>query len=207
MLPTIVAFAAMSAIVSIAPGPDVMFLVTQTLRHGRKAGLVCVLAVACGGIVNACAASLGLAAVFAASTVAFTIAKVLGAAYLVFLGLKALKEKSTPAVYGKSERVPLPKLFRDGFFIALLNPKTTLFFAALLPQFIRPNTSPLWQSCILASVFVAIAACTDSAYVLAASILSYNARSRRRSYGRYLSAASFIGLGIYAILESPRSAR
>jgi threonine/homoserine/homoserine lactone efflux protein len=207
MLPTLMAFATLCAVMSIAPGPDVMFLVTQTLRHGRQSGLVCVVAVALGSLINAGAASLGLAAVFAASTIAFTVVKMIGAAYLVFLGCKTLRTKSTSAASGDPERAPLSRLFRDGFFVALFNPKTTLFFAALLPQFVLPNGSPLSQSCILACVFVAIAACTDSAYVFTASALALEGRSRRWSYGRYLSAASLIGLGIYAALESPRSAR
>jgi threonine/homoserine/homoserine lactone efflux protein len=205
-LPTIMAFGAVALIVSIVPGPDVFFLVTQTLRHGRKAGLASVGAVALGSMGNACATSIGLAAVFAASLTAFMVVKLAGAAYLVILGIKALRTESA-TTSGRANRASFAKLFRDGFLVALLNPKTALFFAALLPQFIRPNASPLGQSLILDCVFVAISLCTDTVYVLTASALALTMRSRWRPYGRYFSAASFIGLGIYAALASPRSTK
>jgi threonine/homoserine/homoserine lactone efflux protein len=99
-----------------------------------------------------------------------------------------------------------PGLFRDGFLVSVLNPKTALFFAALLPQFISPLASALGQSVILVGVFVCIALCTDTLYVLTASALSATVLERAawRPYARYVSGASFIGLGIYAAFASPR---
>ena len=90
--------------------------------------------------------------------------------------------------------------------MALLNPKTALFFAALLPQFIDPGASPLWQSLALSCVFVSIAVCTDTLYMLMASALApaFNRRGGAGSYGRYITAVAFIGLGVYAALANPR---
>ena len=101
------------------------------------------------------------------------------------------------------------RIFADGFVVALLNPKTALFFAALLPQFIDPAQSLLGQSLILGGVFVAIAACTDVMYVMAAAALSrtISASSAVQSLSRYLSAATFIGLGVYAAFANPRTSR
>jgi threonine/homoserine/homoserine lactone efflux protein len=101
------------------------------------------------------------------------------------------------------------RLFRDGFLVALLNPKTALFFAALLPQFIDPGASPLWQSLVLSCVFVAIAVCTDTLDMLTTSALApaISRRAGSRSYGRYITAATFIGLGVYAALANPRPAK
>jgi threonine/homoserine/homoserine lactone efflux protein len=98
-------------------------------------------------------------------------------------------------------------LFRDGSLVAFLNPKTALFFAALLPQFMDVNTPPLWQSLLFGFVFVSIALCTDTVYVLMSSgvALSLRHRSAWRRYGKYLSAASFFGLGMYAAFASPRT--
>ena len=98
------------------------------------------------------------------------------------------------------------RLFRDGLVVALFNPKTALFFAALLPQFVDPHASALGQSIALGCSFVAIALCTDTLYVLTASafgaVISRWAQSR--PYGRYLTAASFVSLGVYAALANPR---
>jgi threonine/homoserine/homoserine lactone efflux protein len=184
----------------------VIYLVTRTLSRGRKAGLASIGGIALGDLGNAVAASIGLAAVLSACAAAFVAVKLAGAGYLVFLGIKALRAAKTPHA---SAPVRLLRPFRDGFWVALLNPKTALFFAALVPQFIDPHRSYLGQSLILGGVFVAIAVCTDTLYVFAASALApaITQRSRWLPYGKYLSAATFIGLGVYAAFASPRSSR
>lgn len=141
----------------------------------------------------------------AVSARAFMIVKLAGAAYLLFLGIRLLLARPEPVAPLKSGRA-LVRLFVDGFLVALLNPKTALFFAALLPQFIDPAAAPLGQSLVLGGVFVAIAACTDSLYVFAAAALlrRLSAHAAAQSIGRYLSAATFIGLGAYAALASPK---
>jgi threonine/homoserine/homoserine lactone efflux protein len=206
--PTFAAFLAASFILAVTPGPGVMYIVTRTLGLGRNAGLASLGGVALGNLANAALASVGLAAVFAASSTAFTVVKFLGAAYLVCLGLKALRTPSAVTDAGSLSRIAPRLLFRDGLLVALLNPKTALFFAALLPQFINPAISPLSQSLILGTVFVAIALCTDTMYVFTASALAGTLRlNSARPYGRYLAAASFIGLGIYAAVAGPRTPR
>ena len=207
--PTFATFLFASLVLAVTPGPGVVYIVTRTLGSGRKAGCASIGGIALGDLGNAVAASIGLAAVMAASASAFVIVKLAGAAYLVFLGVKALRAKPSSTATARPIRLSPARLFRDGFFVALLNPKTALFFAALLPQFIDPGASPLWQSLVLSCVFVSIAICTDTLYMLTASALS-SAIDRRRgslSYGRYMTAAAFIGLGIYAALASPRAAR
>jgi threonine/homoserine/homoserine lactone efflux protein len=206
--PTFVAFFVASLILAITPGPGVVYIVTQTLSQGRKAGLASVGGIALGNLGNACAASVGLAAVFAASSAAFVVIKLAGAGYLIFLGIRALRTRSTMATAAHTNRASPVKLFRDGFLVALFNPKTALFFAALLPQFINPYAPALGQSLVFGCVFVSIAMCTDTIYVLMASVLISKIRPRAGSppYGRYLCAATFIGLGLYAALASPRGA-
>jgi threonine/homoserine/homoserine lactone efflux protein len=207
--PTFVAFLIASLVLAVTPGPGVVYIVTQTLGQGRKAGLASIGGIAFGNLGNASAASIGLAAVFAASATAFIVVKLTGAMYLVFLGIKALRTKRTTTNAALARRSSPARLFRDGFLVALFNPKTALFFAALLPQFINPSASPLGQSLVLGGVFVGVAMCTDTIYVLTASALASTIRRRSgwRPYGRYLSAATFIALGVYAALASPRSTR
>ena len=206
--PTFLAFLLASLVLAITPGPGVVYIVTRTLSQGRRAGLASVGGIALGNLGNAAAASIGLAAVLKASALAFLIVKFAGAAYLVFLGIKALRGRRPMPAMECRILVSPAALFRDGFFVALLNPKTALFFAALLPQFMTPGASALWQSLVLGCVFVSIAACTDTIYVLTASVVSSRIRQRSawQTYGRYLSAATFFGLGLYAALANPHSA-
>jgi threonine/homoserine/homoserine lactone efflux protein len=207
--PTIVTFLIASLVLAVIPGPAVVYLVTQTMGQGRRAGLASIGGIALGNLGNSAAASVGLAAVFATSATAFIVVKFAGAAYLVFLGIKTLRARTAVQDSADLHRTSPARLFRDGFFVALLNPKTALFFAALLPQFINPNASTLGQSLVLGCVFVFVAMCTDTIYVLSASALASTIRQRSagRAYGRYLSAATFIGLGAYAALAGPRSSR
>jgi threonine/homoserine/homoserine lactone efflux protein len=207
--PTFAAFLVASLILAVTPGPGVIYIVTRTLGQGRKAGFASIAGIALGDFGNASAASLGLAALLSASAAAYVIVKLAGAAYLIYLGVKALWARSAAPLAASRLRESPARLFRDGFLVSLLNPKTALFFAALLPQFINPGASPLWQSLILSCIFVAMAMCTDTIYMLTASALgpAISRRGSARPYGRYISAAAFIGLGVYAALANPRSTR
>jgi threonine/homoserine/homoserine lactone efflux protein len=208
MSSTFVAYLIASTLLAVTPGPGVIYILTRTLSRGRQAGLASVAGIALGNLANATAASLGLAALLAASATAFAVMKFAGAGYLVFLGIKALRGKARLEVDRGSPRASSRRLFADGFLVALLNPKTALFFAALLPQFISADTSPLGQGLVLACVFVSIAVCTDTMYVLAAAALApaLAETSASRFVGRYITAATFIGLGVYAAMTGRRTA-
>lgn len=203
--PLLLAFAGASLLLAITPGPAVVYIVARTVAQGRASGLSSVMGVALGNLANALAAALGLAALFAVSSAAFAAVKWAGAAYLVYLGIRMWR--ATPAATSVASPVPaqsLRRVFRDGFLVALLNPKTTLFFAAFLPQFMDAHGSPLMQTLALAGVFIAIAGCTDVVYVLAASLIApHMARAAR--HGRWanrLAGTSFIGLGLLTALGS-----
>ena len=122
-----------------------------------------------------------------------------GAAYLVYLGIRMWRSSSPVAdATPQAPAQPLRHVFRDGFVVALLNPKTTMFFAAFLPQFMDAHGSPLMQTLALGGVFVGIACCTDIIYVLTASLVA--PRLRRAAWhglwGNRLAGTSFIGLGV-----------
>jgi threonine/homoserine/homoserine lactone efflux protein len=202
------AFLATSVVLAVTPGPGVVYIVARTTAQGRRAGLASVAGVALGNLCNAMAASLGLAALFAASATAFTAVKLAGSAYLVYLGVRALGPAGSTAPQPAFDAPPVASLFRDGFAVALLNPKTALFFAALLPPFLDPSRSAALQGTGLAVVFVGIALVTDTAYVLAASAarsrLGSSARVRR--LGRYVTGATLVGLGVFAAFSGARGA-
>jgi threonine/homoserine/homoserine lactone efflux protein len=205
--PTLAAFGAASLVLAITPGPAVVYIVTRTLAQGRRAGLVSMVGVALGNLGNAFGASIGLAALFAVSTFAFTVVKFAGAGYLVWLGIKALRAGRAAPGRAVFEPPHYGAIFREGFIVALLNPKTALFFAAFLPQFIDPTGSAMLQSIAFGSLFVAIAATTDAAYVIAAGSASpVLARAQGgHSWGRYLAAAAYIGLAAFTLVFGSRS--
>jgi threonine/homoserine/homoserine lactone efflux protein len=206
------AFLLASVVLAITPGPAVVYLLTRTLAHGSRAGFASLAGVALGNLGNAVGASVGLAALFAVSSVAFMVVKLAGAAYLIYLGIQALRAPALGPISVVATPPSARAVFRDGFLVALLNPKTALFFAAFLPQFIDASSSPMVQSVLLASVFIAVAALTDAVYVLAASRLVGSSGASTPAAtagplaraGRYLSASVFIGLGVYTALSGPR---
>jgi threonine/homoserine/homoserine lactone efflux protein len=197
--PLLAAFLVASLILAVTPGPGVFYIVTRTLAQGRRAGLASVGGVALGNLGNALGAAVGLAALFAISSLAFAVVKYAGAAYLIYLGVRTLRVDRAPAELPPPPGGSGSRIMRDGFVVALLNPKTAIFFAAFLPQFIGPGVAPMRQSVALGALFVAIAATTDTGYALAASSIAPRlARlGRARLLGRGASAAAFIGLGLY----------
>jgi threonine/homoserine/homoserine lactone efflux protein len=210
--PSFAAFLAASFVLAVTPGPGVIYLLTQTLAGGRRLGLAAVVGVAAGNLANASLASLGLAAIMAASMLAFTIVKLAGAAYLFYLGLRLLRAPApttpgtAPAPRRSTATASSLRSCRSGFLVALLNPKTALFFAALLPQFLVTTAPTLAQSVLLGAVFVAIALCTDTLYVCAAHFASHRLRRGLDArVGRYACAATFMGLAAYAATASRRA--
>ncbi len=205
--PLLFAFLGASLVLAATPGPGVVFVVARTLSQGRSAGLASVAGVALGNLANAVGASLGLAALFAISSAAFTLVKWAGAAYLVYIGVRALLTKPAPTGDVQFQKQALVKIFRDGFWVALLNPKTAIFFAAFLPQFLDRLSPSVAQSLALGGTFVLIAASTDTLYVLAAARVApaLAGMLRGASIGRYLTATVFIGLGVFTALTGTRN--
>jgi threonine/homoserine/homoserine lactone efflux protein len=206
--PLLAAFLAASLALALTPGPGVAYIVARSLTEGRRAGLVSVLGVALGNLANACAAATGLAALFALSSVLFDLVRYAGALYLVYLGWRMWRV--APGAAGNALNASRTRgAFRDGVVTALLNPKTTLFFAAFLPQFLPPNVAPMTGGLCLGALFVGIAALTDTAYALAAGAVAARlARSRRAArLGQRLGGGMFIGLGICAAVCGGRAAR
>jgi threonine/homoserine/homoserine lactone efflux protein len=205
--PLLSAFLAASVVLAVTPGPGVFYIVTRSLAHGRGLGLASVAGVALGNLGCAVAASLGLAAVLAVSSTAFAVIKYAGAVYLLYLGVQALRgarRASRGSACGDAARGG--RVIADGFLVALLNPKTALFFGAFLPQFMDAESASVLQSIALGGLFVCIAAVTDSVYALAAgSVAPMLGRSGRAfALGPYLSGGCLVGLGVFTALSGPR---
>lgn len=206
--PLFSAFILASLVLALTPGPGVLYIVTRSLVQGRRSGLLSVAGVALGNLGNAFAAAVGLAALFAVSSLAFAAVKYAGALYLVYLGVQMFRAPPLEAPTALPASTSVAGMFREGFMVALLNPKTTIFFAAFLPQFLSHDASPMLQSMSLGLLFVAIAAVTDSVYALAAgSVASALRGSALRRAGRRLGGSVFIGLGIFTALMGSRGAK
>ena len=205
--PSFWAFLLASLLLAIVPGPGVLYIVTRSVTQGRMSGLISVVGVALGNLGNAVGAALGLAALFAASSFAFVVARYSGAAYLIYLGIKTLRSShGVPVHLEMSRSTSLLRAFRDGFAVALLNPKTALFFAAYLPQFLPTSKAPMAQTLVLGFIFILIAATTDCAYALAAGTLKpWLAKEQRlRYFGHKLAGSVYIGLGLFTAFSGQR---
>jgi threonine/homoserine/homoserine lactone efflux protein len=177
----------------LVPGPAVLYIVAQSMAHGRRAGIAAVAGVHSGTLVHVVAATVGLSALLASSALAFDAVKYAGAAYLIVVGLQRL--------VGAAHEPPpreASSLYRQGIVVNVLNPKTALFFLAFLPQFATD-----WRGIlVLGLAFSLLGACTDGAYALLAGTFGDKLR-RHRTLQQRLSGVVFVGLGAFAALSAP----
>ena len=210
-LSTIGLFCAAALVLIVVPGPAVTYIVTQSVDKGRKAGLVSALGVALGGLVHVAAATAGLSALLASSASAFTVVKLVGAAYLIALGVWRLSGRGREDGAGDVQPMPVEsrRLLLHGVVVNVLNPKTALFFLAFLPQFIERGHGPFaLQAALLGCIFVGIAVISDSTYALTAAALAGKLRGsvRARRIQRYVSGGIFVALGVTAAAARRASA-
>lgn len=199
-LSSIVTFAIASVALLLIPGPAVIYVLNRSVSDGREVGLAAVAGLELGNFVHVVAATAGLSAVLATSATAFNAVKWLGAAYLVFVGLRTLVTKPR-AVSGDSASVSRRRSFSQGVIVNTLNPKVALFFLSYLPQFIDPDNGAAWsQALVLGSIFVAIGCLTDGMYALTASALrTVLLRGRTLPFvQRYVAGTVFVALGVVA---------
>lgn len=191
-LETWLAFALASLIAVMIPGPVVVFILGRSLSGGWRAALPTVGGVALGDAVALVASLAGLGALLAASAAAFTIAKWLGAAYLVWLGVKLWR-----APVGEAVALPARNAFRDAFLVTVLNPKSIAFFVAFVPQFLDPDRAFLPQAALVLVTFVGLGALNALSYALLAAKLSDAVRRPpvRRAFNR-LGGGMLMGAGI-----------
>jgi threonine/homoserine/homoserine lactone efflux protein len=199
---TLVLFVLASYALAIVPGPAVIYIVNRSLGQGRRVGVYSALGIATGGLAHVLAAAVGLSAILTASALAFSVVKYAGAAYLVYLGVKALRAGDL-ALGTAAAEVSHRRAFGQGVVVNVLNPKTALFFLSFFPQFIHPEIGPVaTQMVVLGLVFIVAALSSDLVYAIAAgSIRRVLVQSRRaRTAHRYVTAGVFFGLGATAAL-------
>lgn len=192
-----------SLALALVPGPAVLYIVTRSVDQGRRAGLTSAGGIATGGLVHVAGAAMGLSMLLASSALAFSAVKYIGAAYLIFLGLRTLLTAPPAAEPGATPPRTLRRLYTQGAIVQALNPKVALFFLAFLPQFIDPHRgSVVAQSLILGLMFTLVELCADSTYALVAGTLGDWLR-RTRAFAatqRYVAGSVFLALGVTTAL-------
>ena len=196
---TLAVFALAAFLLAVVPGPAVLYIVAQSVHGGRRAGVVSAFGIASGGLVHVLAAVIGLSALLAASAEAFTVVKLLGAAYLVWLGIRTLLS-TDERIGGRRPELTLARTYGRGVVVNVLNPKTALFFVAFLPQFVDPHESTRGQLAVLGAIFIMIALSSDLVWALVAGTAGAVLRKSRTFLRaqRYVSGTIFVGLGALA---------
>src|SRR5687767_3391052 len=200
-------FIAATLALLLVPGPAVLYITARSANQGRLAGLVSVVAIETANFLQAVAATLGLSAILLSSAFAFDLVKYLGAAYLIYLGIRNLIASEDGASKGIVKRESLWRIYWQGFMVNLLNPKTALFFFAFLPQFVEPAKGNVTgQTLLLGALFVGMAIITDSLYALLASSLAERLKGNRHFQTRqqYFAGLVYVGLGITTALTGSK---
>ena len=197
-------FAAAAMLMLLTPGPAVLYIVARSVEQGRLAGLVSVCGITSGTLVHAAAAAFGLSALLASSALAFAFVKYAGAAYLIYLGVRRILSRAeAPAAQPMLVRRSLGRLYRDGFVVNILNPKTALFFLAFLPQFVDPaRGGAASQIAFLGLLLALMGLVSDGLYALAAGTAGrwVKRNGHYLRWERFISGGVFIGLGVTAAL-------
>ncbi len=202
----LLAFALAAFLIILAPGPSVLFVISRALAYGRRAALITVVGGAVGSFVLACAVALGLGAIVQTSAIAYTVLKYVGAAYLIFLGVRAFRQRKKLREVWETQAggVATGRTWWQGFVVAVTNPKTAVFQGAILPQFVDPSVGRAsLQMIVFGAIFAIIALLSDSVYgVTAGMARSWFTRSDRRlELVGGAAGVTMIGLGVGVALS------
>jgi len=193
---TLLAFILASFVIIVIPGPSVLFVIGRSLALGRRAGLLSVLGNEAGVVPVVFAVAFGVGAIVSASIVVFTIIKIVGACYLAYLGIQAIRHRNdglAKAIEERPRSVSPGRVFLQGFVVGVTNPKSLVFFVAVLPQFVNRSAGAIpWQFVILGMIFVFIALVSDSVW----AILAGTARNWFATNPKRISRMSAVGGGM-----------
>lgn len=194
-----------AALLNVAPGPDIAFILGQTVRGGKKSGFAAMFGIWTGAFGHVIMAAAGLSAILATSAVAFSAVKWAGAAYLIFLGIKALRSDGGKFVSDDVQaNTGFLHIYRQGALVGLLNPKVAIFFLAFLPQFVVVGAGPIWAQLFLHGVLIiGVAALIEPPLILLGDRLTGKLRSNPK-IGLWMDrvlGTIFVSLGIRLAIE------
>ncbi|RQV06154.1 LysE family translocator [Burkholderia cenocepacia] len=188
-------------LLNITPGPDTAYIVGRSVAQGRGAGLMSAFGISAGCCVHALACAFGLTALLAASATAFTVIKLVGAAYLIYLGVRMIiaKQAAAPSGAAAAAAKPLRQLFMQGFWTNVLNPKVVLFFVSFFPQFVSADSPhKAWAFLTLGAVFVAMSTVWTSlvAWVAGSVTQRFSGKPGVKKWLDRTVGSAFVGLGL-----------
>ena len=203
----LLAFAIAAIVLAITPGPGIAYVIARTVAGGRKEGLASCLGTGIGGMVHVVAAALGISLVIAESALAFSLVKYVGAAYLIYLGIRMLLRRSHELEAATVSPQGTRRAFFEGIMVETLNVKTALFFLAFLPQFVTQGEPLVPQLVLLGSICVTLKTAVDVVAVFAADRLlqSKTARATRARFLTKVSGVTMLGLGAYLAMASRKT--
>lgn len=192
-------------VLNLAPGPDIAYIMGQTIRGGRKSGFAAMAGIWSGAFGHVLMAAAGLSAILATSDFAFSAVKWIGAAYLIWLGISALRSDGSGFISDGVKTSPqLMPIYKQGVMVALLNPKVAIFFLAFLPQFVEAGAGPVWAQLFLhGCLIIVVAALIEPFLVLAGEKITVKLRGSPR-FGLWLDrsfGAILVALGLRLAME------
>jgi len=198
-------FFAAATLLNLSPGPDIAFILGQTTKGGSKAGFAAMFGIWAGAGTHVLLAALGLSAILATSATAFSAVKWVGAGYLIWLGINALRSKGGHLIADTdSRKIPNWKIFRQGILVSLLNPKVAIFFLSFLPQFVVEGAGPAWAQLFLhGSLIIVVAAFIEPPLVMVGAKLAAALRNNKK-LGIWLDrglGTLFVSLGLRLALS------
>lgn len=202
----LLAFTAAALLLNISPGPSNFYIMARSIAQGTRGGIVAALGLAVGSMVHVAATVVGVSAIFRHSPTLFTIVKLLGAAYLIYLGIIYWKAKTTgdSKIEKKAREKPLFSVFKESIVVEVTNPKTALFFIALLPQFVVPESGSVSLQLFILGLIVTISALPCDLLVAVSSSkasiwISKNKRAQRIQ--ERVSASILFGMGAFIVAD------
>jgi threonine/homoserine/homoserine lactone efflux protein len=206
-MPDIALFVAASALLTLAPGPDIVYVLTRGVSQGRKAGIAAALGFATGCLFHTALAALGVAALIRSSDLAFDLVRYAGAAYLVWIGIQALRHRERFVIGPGGDARALRAIYRQSVIGNMLNPKVTLFFLSFLPQFVDAGADGLaWQMALLGAIFMAQTVVIFGAVALFSGWIGERIRAHPAIGERLgvFAGLTFIALGVRVALPDAR---
>ncbi len=202
----LLAFTVAALIMNISPGPSNLYVMARAIAQGMEGGIVAAMGLAVGSMVHVAATVLGLSAVFTHSPTFYTAIKLMGAAYLIFLGINywRSKPKDKSESLNKTKQKPLIVVFKESVIVEVTNPKTALFFLALLPQFVVPESGPVAQQLLVFGLIVTASAlpCDVLVAVSSSKVADWLINNERaQQIQERVSGSILLGMGAYIVVE------
>jgi len=208
----LIAFSIAALVMNISPGPSNLYVMARAIAQGTKGGVVAAMGLAVGSMVHVVATVLGLSAIFSHSPALYTAVKLVGAAYLIYLGVQHWNASSIGGgeFAKQTKRKPLFTVFRESIVVEVTNPKTALFFIALLPQFVVPESGPVSQQLLILGIIVTASAipCDVLIAISSSKVSSWLIRNERTQLIQERIAGSILfGMGAFIVADELHSSR